>query len=90
MKRAMLVYQGKIANVFEVECFNLSKYGREAELLLRGCFGECEAFARSLGTAGVTIRTAACDQSGDITNATWSEDLDAQPFTEHYNPVRAN
>lgn len=74
MKRAMLVYQAGIANVFEVESFNLSNFGREAKRLLQGDFRSCEMFANGLAAAGVLVSTAACNRAGDIIDATWSED----------------
>lgn len=90
MKQAFLVYQAGIANVFAVECLNLAPFGREAKRLLQSDFRTAEMFARGLGTAGVTVRTAACNQAGDIINAHWSEDLDEQPFSESFRPVKAN
>ena len=90
MRKAMLVYQAGIANVFEVDCFNLSPYGREAKRLLQSSFDDCISFANGLGAAGVTVMTVACNQAGDIVNAHWSEDLDSQPFSEHFTDLRLN
>lgn len=85
--RAVLVYQGGIANVFAVEAFNMSDYGRDARRLLQHAFGPCEWFACGLAAAGVKVATAHCNQAGDIIHATWSEDLDAAPFSEQFHPV---
>lgn len=71
-------------------CLNLASYGRDARRLLQADFRACENFARGLGAAGVTVRTAACNQAGDIVDATWSEDLDAQPFCHQFRPVKVN
>ena len=87
IKRAFLVYQAGIANVFQVDSFNLSPYGREAKRLLQSDFRTCEAFAQGMGIAGSIVRTAACNEAGDIVNSAWTEDLDAQPFSDTFNPV---
>ena len=86
-KRFFLVYQGGIANVFEVECFNLSDFGRDARRLMQADFRSCETFARGLAHGMHLVQTAACNQAGDISKATWSEDLDAQPFSDKFSPV---
>lgn len=88
--KAVLVYQAGIANVFSVSSFNLSDYGRDAIRLLQADFRTCESFARGLAAAGVVVRSAACNQAGDIIRSTWSEDFDAQPFSEKFRPVAAN
>lgn len=90
VKRAWLVYQVGIANVFSVRAYNLADYGREAKLLLQSDFRTCEAFARGLGAAGATVRSAHCNQAGDIIRATWSDDLDDAPFSDLFSPVTAN
>lgn len=87
MERAFLVYQAGIANVFEVDCFNLASYGREAKRLMQSDFRSCENFALGLKAAGVNVKTAACNMAGDIVNQTWSEDLDNQPFSDKFNPI---
>ena len=87
MKYAFLVYQCGIANVFSVECLNLSKHGREARRLIQSDFHTCEMFARGLQTAGVIVKTAACNQAGDISDSTWTENLDKQPFSEKFSPI---
>ncbi len=86
----MLVYQAGIANVFAVECFNLSHFGREARRLYQGGFRTCEAFARGLAAAGTVIHSAGCNMAGDIVDSTWSDDLEAQPFSDEFRPVEAN
>lgn len=89
MKRAMLVYQAGIANVFAVKSFNLADYGRDAKRLLQSDFRTCEAFASGLAAAGVTVRTVHCNMAGDIIGQTWSEALEAAPFSESFRPVKA-
>jgi hypothetical protein len=90
LKYAVLVYQAGIANVFGVRCLNLDDYGREAQRLMQSDFRSCEHFARGLGAAGVIVRSAHCNQAGDIVNAHWSDDLDDAPFSDKFNPVKAN
>lgn len=90
VKRAMLVYQAGIANIFEVKCFNLADFGRDASRRMQADFRTCENIARGLGLAGCIVRTAACNQAGDIINATWSEDLEAQPFSDKFQPQKWN
>ena len=88
--KIMLVYQAGIANVFEVRCFNLADYGRGAIRLMQADFSSCEYFAHGLAMAGLTVRTAACNQAGDIVDSHWSEDLEEQPFSDKFHPVHAN
>jgi hypothetical protein len=90
IKRAFLVYQAGIANVFAVESHNLADFGRDARRLYQGDFRGAENFARGLGAAGVIVHTAACNQAGDIIHARWSEDLEAQPFSDHFRPASSN
>jgi hypothetical protein len=85
--RAVLVYQAGIANVFQVESFNMANYGRDARRLLQSDFRTCEAFARGLVAAGVRVTSAACNRAGDVADAPWSEDLDEQPFSDKFCPV---
>jgi hypothetical protein len=85
--RAFLVYQAGIANVFEVDCFNLANYGREAKRVLQPDFRTCETFARGLAYAGWKVASAQCNQAGDIAEARWSADLDTAPFSDKFNPV---
>lgn len=87
IRKAVLVYQAGIANVFAVDAFNMSDYGRGAVRLLQHSFTPCEYFARGLAAAGVKVATAQCSQAGDIASATWSEDLEAAPFSAAFCPV---
>lgn len=87
MKRAVLVYQAGIANVFEVKSFNMSSFGREAKRLVQADFRTCEAFSRGLAAAGVKIATASCNSAGDIINSTWTEGLEDCPFRDNARPV---
>ena len=87
IKRAVLVYQAGIANVFAVESFNMADYGRDARRLLQSDFRTCEAFARGLAAAGVLVASAHCNMAGDIIGQTWSEALDDAPFRENHRPV---
>lgn len=87
MKKIVLVYQAGIANVFEVKSFNMSDYGRDAKRLYQGDFEGGKRFAQGAGAAGATVRTAACNQAGDIAKAKWTEDLESQPFSDKLTKV---
>lgn len=86
-KRYCLVYQAGIANVFEVVSFNLSDYGRDAKRIMQSDFRDCETFCRGLIQASALVKSAGCNQAGDITNSHWTEDLNSLPFSEHFNPI---
>jgi len=93
-KKAVLVYQAGIANVFKVDCFNMADYGREAKRLLQHTFTTCEWYAKGLRDAGYNVKVLACNMAGDITHAVWTDNLDEQPFsdkfvkTDEYNNLR--
>jgi hypothetical protein len=86
-RRAVLVYQVGIANIFEVDCFNDSCFGRNAKQLLQSDFNSCENFARRLAQVGYLVCSLYCNQAGDIINANWKEDLNNAPFSDKFNPV---
>lgn len=90
LKRAFLVYQAGIANVFAVDCHNLASFGRNARRLLQADFRSCAMFARGLAAGGCIVRTAACNQAGDIAESLWSEDLESQPFSDSFVIVHEN
>lgn len=85
--KAVLVYQAGIANVFSVYCWNMAEFGRDAKRLLQSDFRTCEAFARGLAVAGVSVTSMACNQAGDIATAKWTDNLVDQPFSDKFNPV---
>ena len=85
--RAVLVYQGGIANVFAVDCWNLADYGRDARRLLQADFRTCEAYARGLQAAGVPVTSLGCNMAGDISRPRWTGDLDSLPFSDKFCPV---
>ena len=87
MKKAVLVYQAGIANVFEVDCFNLSDFGREAKRLVQSDFRTCESFARGLAAAGCKVNTAGCNMAGDIAHQKWTADIEELPFSDKFSPV---
>ena len=90
IKKAMLVYQAGIANVFAVDAFNLAPHGRNARRLYQGDFRGAEQLAQGLGLAGAVVRSAAANRAGDIANATWTDDLESQPFSDKHRPVKSN
>lgn len=79
-RKAVLVYQAGIANVFAVDCFNLHPLGRQGYRLLQGCFRDCVYFARGLDAAGVKVKTVHCNMAGDIAEQIWSENVEQAPF----------
>jgi hypothetical protein len=88
--RVMLVYQAGIANIFRVDCFNLSPFGREARRVYQGDFRGAYMLAQGMGMEGAIVRTAWCNAAGDIANTKWSEDRDSQPFSENTHTVHVN
>jgi hypothetical protein len=87
VRRAVLVYQAGIANVFAVESFNMADSGRDAKRLLQSDFRSCEMFARGLEAAGVLVASAHCNQAGDIAHSAWTLTLDDAPFSDSFRPV---
>ncbi len=87
IERAVLVYQGGIANVFSVDCFNMSEYGRKANRLIQGDFRTCESFARGMVAAGVIVTSAHCNRAGEIKNNQWDSYLEDAPFRNEFRPV---
>ena len=85
VERAMLVYQAGIANVFKVDCFNLSPFGREAKRLYQGTFDGAKWLCIGLQSAGTTIKVAACNKAGDIKDMTWTDKLYEQPFCDKFD-----
>lgn len=83
---AALVYQAGIANVYELSAMNINPSAR-VRRLIQSDFGDCEAYARGLATAGVIVTTWACNQAGDISAREWSANLDEQPFSDKFKPV---
>ena len=90
VKKAMLVYQAGIANVFAVKSFNIANYGRDAVRLSQSDFRSCEMFACGLAAAGVVVRSAACNMAGDIKDHAWFLDLESAPFSDKFHPVSLN
>ena len=90
VSRAMLVYQGGIANVFSVASFNLADYGRDAQRIMQSDFHSCEMFTRGLARAGAIVMSAYCNEAGDIARSLWKDDhADEAPFWEQMNPVNS-
>jgi hypothetical protein len=86
-RKAVLVYQAGIANVFRVRSFNQADYGRDAERIMQHDFRTCENFARGLAYAGFAVTTMHCNQCGDIIKAKWSIDLEDAPFSDKFHPI---
>lgn len=88
--KAMLVYQYGIANVFEVKCFNLNKFGRSAKRLYQGDFISARNIAYGIGLAGGIVRTANCDKVGDITREQWEDLTSDAVFSDKKLEVSCN
>ena len=79
-RRIALVYQGGMANVFDVtragDVPELPPFGRLPSAvrhrLLQHAFAPCEWFAAGLVAAGVSVSVYHCDQAGDVVGLTWS------------------
>lgn len=83
--RLVLVYQGGLANVFQVEYktpFNQRIY--------QGDFRTAENICYGAGLAGAVVRTSACNMAGDIAGQCWTTDLDSQPFSDKFHPQNWN
>lgn len=88
--KAVLVYQGGIANVFAVDYFNMTETRkRNARRLMQGTFDQCELAAQGLGIAGTEVISAVCNEAGDIINSRWSDELDDAPFSRQFRPIAA-
>lgn len=84
-RKAMLVYQGGIANVFEVSDFEIDPTRRTRTIrVMQHAFTPCATFCKGLIYAGFEVRTAACNLVGDIREQLWSWDLDAHPFSDQF------
>ena len=93
VKRAVLVYQAGIANVFRVDAFNMSDYGREAHLMIQADFHTCEVYARALARCGTVVRSAWCNMAGSIAACQWKEVSvtgGEGPFSDKWHPVISN
>ena len=70
-----LVYQAGIANVFEEDHLKDSRsesgFSLERIRVLQSDFKTCESYCRGLRRAKKTVRTAWCNEAGDIINSNW-------------------
>lgn len=94
MKYATLVYQAGIANVFshETDAVNFRDLGElkasRRIRLMQGDFRACENFARGLKAAGVIVRSAWCNEAGDIINSFWKfSDFENAPFSDEFKII---
>lgn len=88
-KAIVLVYQAGIANVFEVSSLTVLAE-RKANLLFQGGFESAKLYAMVAATYGQTVRTAYCNQAGDIANLPWIDTRDDAPFCDMTFPVVCN
>lgn len=81
-KQATLVYQAGIANVFA------HTEDKAPRRLIQSDFHTCECFSHGLQAAGIEVRSAWCNQAGDIINSEWQyTDLDEAPFFDKMRPL---
>lgn len=87
-KRAVLVYQGAVANVFDVWTFSpwWSTSDRRTKVM-QGTFPECEAFAHKLARTGYKVASMFCDELGDVTRSYWNPNLADAPLFAQMKPV---
>lgn len=86
--RVVLVYQAGVANVFEVDCFNMRASGRSFTKRIKlGSFRECETYCQGLSDSGIIVKTVGCNQPGDISGLNWTENLEQLPFHDEFRPV---
>jgi hypothetical protein len=78
IKNAAIVYQGGIANVFNMGEADVLRIQR----LLQADFHTCESYIRGLIAAGTSVRVYSCNKAGDIANAQWTHGLADCPFRE--------
>lgn len=87
-KRYALVYQAGIANLFEVGAHGYTASMRgTTHRIYQGDFHTAAAMARGARMAGADVRTACCNEAGEIAERTWNCDYDDQPFCEQYQLV---
>jgi hypothetical protein len=90
-RKLMLVYQAGIANVFEVDCFNVAASGRELTYrLYQGDFYGALMYCRGAGRMGAVVRTVHCNMAGNVANQDWTEDLESAPFADKLINLRLN
>lgn len=82
-----IVYQGGIANLFDIQCANSNPFGRDAKRIFQGDFRTAETMATGIGIAGGIVFSFACNKPGDIKNEIWTDDLESQPFSDKFNAV---
>lgn len=88
--KVMLVYQAGTANVFIVQRFGCKPTGRNARRVYQGDFRGAACVALGMGCAGAAVRTAHCNQAGDIADAEWSKDLADAPFADRIRSMMMN
>jgi hypothetical protein len=85
IEKAAIVYQGRIANVFSYRGNDpKSAEGRVAQRLIQSGFRACTMFARGLKAAGTEVITLAANVAGDVSLHDWTDNLDAQPFSDQF------
>lgn len=81
IQKAILVYQGGLANVFAVTGFD-NNNSRDAVRLCQGTFNQCLWYATALGRAGTIVRTMGCNVAGDCSDCVWTKDPSSLPFSD--------
>lgn len=81
----ILVYQGPIANLFEVPSF-LSYTEGVNRCVYQGAFSTAEDMARGAMLAGAEVRVASCNHPGDIAELVWAQGMSDCAFPDHAKP----
>ncbi len=71
VKRAVLVYQVGLANVFMVDPVVGADRIVGRRRMLQADYRSCELYAKGLRDAGSELEVAHCDEAGDVTRADW-------------------
>ena len=86
--KVALVYQGSMANVFEVDEFflgNIKK--RNTQRVMYDDFHTCECYCRGVIAAGGQVLVASCNEEGEIRERPWSNCMDDAPSADKAIPV---
>lgn len=80
IRQFALVYQGGIANVFEMQD------RMPPRRVMQGTFLACEVYATALMEMGAEMEVHFCNMAGDIRLEAWDTTREAAPFTDSMSP----
>jgi hypothetical protein len=67
MKRAWLVYQAGLANVF------VGEVSDDSTRVMQSTFRDCEMYVRGFRDAGYPVHVMHCDVAGDVAGRGWAD-----------------